>query len=552
MAQATSWTPPFRAALPFWRTLAVTHWPAALAVTLTLALGVPTLIYPFGPDQALFAYMGDQIAGGRALYVDVWDVKPPGIFWLYALFTRPAGLDPNVLRVADLLWTGATVVAIYAVGTTYWNRLAGTAAAVLYGTVYVTATGYWHTAQPDSFAVLPFMLALLAWEFAHRQRRPGLALLTGLCFGFCVQLRPVALLFPLALVGLDLLLPPRGERRWNRPAMHRALALTVGGLLVEAVTLLWLAVGGAVGEYLYAQVVFAGNYGRLGGPYSPERLTVGGYLSGLRTGTLFIVFARLLLAAPALFALIAGAVIRRERHVGEVCVLLAAAYIGVAVQGKFFLYHWHLVIAILALLSGWSAAFIWRELRAGRSAWVSAVSLAGIAGLLLVLTPSVTDRAAREWVGFVQFYSRPESRTAYYDRFGLYARGAFSYRASQEVSEYVRVRTEPGDTVFVWGYDPLVYIQAERESPSRFLSFLPLMSTWTPPSWVEEFVGDLEARRPAYILVQRGENARWITGQSIDAIDFIPFIPRLDAHLRAHYVVETRIEDYTILRRVEP
>lgn len=552
MAQATSWTPPHRAALPFWRTLALTHWPAAVAVALTFALGVPTLIYPFGPDQALFAYMGDQIASGRALYVDVWDVKPPGIFWLYALFTRPAGTDPNVLRAADLLWTGATVAAIYGVGTTYWNRLAGASAAGLYGAVYVTATGYWHTAQPDSFAVLPFMLALLAWELAGRWGRPGLALLAGAGFGFCVQLRPVAVLFPLALVALDLLAPPVGARRWARPALRRALALAGGVLLVEAVTLLWLASGGAVGEYLYAQVEFAGNYGRLGGPYSPERLTLGGYLSGLRTGTMFIVFARLLLVAPALFALIAGGVVRRERHVAATGVLLAAAYVGVAVQGKFFLYHWHFVIALLALLSGWSAAFLWRELSAARSVRVSALTLAGVGGLLLLLTPAVTDRAAREWSGFARFYTQPESRSAYYDRFGLYARGAFSYRASQEVSAYVRARTQPGDTVFVWGYDPLIYIQAERESPSRFLSFLPLMSTWTPASWVDEFVGDLEASRPPYILVQRGENARWITGQTIDAIDFIPFIPRLDAYLRERYVVETRIEDYTILRRIGP
>lgn len=36
-------------------------------------------------DDHLFAYFGWRIWNGAALYVDVWDHKPPGMFWLNAL-----------------------------------------------------------------------------------------------------------------------------------------------------------------------------------------------------------------------------------------------------------------------------------------------------------------------------------------------------------------------------------------------------------------------------------------------------------------------------------
>lgn len=537
--------------------LLVRHWPALLAAAVTLIAGIPTLNYPYGPDQALFAYIGDHLTRGSALYVDAWDVKPPGIFWIYALIDLVPGPAFRVLRAVDLLYTASTVLAIYALGLLYWDRLAGAVAGGLYGVVYVVATGYWHSAQPDSFMVLPLVLALYAYECARRGDSGRLALLGGLLFGFSAQLRPVVLLIPALLALLDLRaasLSGTGTlRQRTAPAMRRVLLLIAGGIAIEALTLLWLALYGAVGEYLYAQLDFASEYARQGGPYSPEGLTPSTYLSGLRSGTMFIIFARVLLVAPALTAVIAGGMIRRERLVIETSLLALAAYLGVAVQAKYFLYHWHSLLPFLALLSGWTASFLWRSLRdAGRSPMAAGATLAVIGAFLLLLTPNVTDRAVRDWDAFARYWLQPDSRSAYYDRFGLYGKGSFSYKASEEVARYVQARTTPDDTVFVWGYDPLLYVLAERDSPSRFTSFLPLMSLWTPPEWTDEFVDDLEQQRPAYIILQRNENARWITGHWIDPVDFVGLLPDFKAVLDQDYELERRIEDYSLYRRRGP
>jgi 4-amino-4-deoxy-L-arabinose transferase-like glycosyltransferase len=528
-----------------------THWPALLATAATIILGIPTLNYPYGPDQALFAYIGEHLLRGDGLYVDVWDVKPPGIFWIYAAIDLLPGAPFRVLRGVDLLYTVASVVAIYALATLYWDRLAGAVAGGLYGAVYIVATGYWHSAQPDSFMVLPLVLALLAYELARRRGNTTAALLSGLLFGFAIQLRPTVVLVAGVLMLLDLRgsLASGGLRHWRRdPAAHRALALAAGGIAIEVIALLWLALHGAVGEYLYAQLDFAPQYARQGGPYSPEGLNAADYLSGLRSGTMFIVFARLILVAPAVAAVVIG-FIRRDRPALEMGVLTLAAYAGVAIQAKYFLYHWHLVLPFLALLSGYTATSLWRTLRdSGRGPVVSGVILAGVGGLLLLFTPNVTDRAVREWSGFI-YWLQPENRETYYNRFGLYGRGSFSFRASDDVAIYLREATRPGDTIFIWGYDPLLYVAADRESPSRFTSFLPLMSEWTPPEWVDAFVDDLEQQKPTYIILQRNENAPWITGHWIDPVDFVPLLPRFKALLDRDYELDRTIEDYTLYRR---
>ncbi|MGD9892195.1 MAG: ArnT family glycosyltransferase [Dehalococcoidia bacterium] len=532
------------------------HWPVILVVGVTLVAGLPTLNYPYGPDQALFAYMGDRLAHGAGLYVDVWDVKPPGIFWIYGAIELLPGPQFRVLRMADLLYTGLSVAALYALGLLYWDRIAGAVAGLLYGTVYLVATGYWHSAQPDSFMVLPMVLGLFTYEQARRRNGTTPALISGLLFGFAAELRPMVLLLPALLAVLDLSASVHGTgttRQRLQPAMRRVALLIAGGVAVEVLTLLWLGLHGAIGEYLYAQFDFASEYARQGGPYSPDGLTVANYLSGLRSGTMFIVFARLLLVAPALTAVIVGGVIRRERLVIETSLLALVAYLGVAIQAKYFLYHWHSVLPLLALLSGWTASFLWRSLRDSGRGWGAAAATAGgIGAVLLLLTPNVSDRAVTEWQAFTTYWTDPDSRSTYYDRFGLYGRGSFSYKASEEVSHYVAERTNPNDTIFVWGYDPLVYVLSDRESSSRFTSFLPLMSLWTPQRWVDEFVDDIERRRPAYIILQRNENARWITGHWIDPVDFVRLLPRFEAVLQNDYELETQIEDYTLYRRRAP
>jgi hypothetical protein len=532
-------------------TLAAAHWPLAAALAVVAVVGLPTLNFAYGPDQALFTYIGRALARGQTLYVDVWDVKPPAVFWVYTLAGNlPGGF--RGLRAFDLLYTLVTVAAVYALGRCLWDRATGATAGLLYGVAYVTASGYWNMAQPDSFLVLPVVLGVLLWEMRPRSR-PGSSrraddgravVLAGLLFGLAFQFRSVTVLFPAVLVlheGWD------AERRAG--AVRRGLLLAAGFAAFQVLTLAYLALGGAVGEYLYAQFRFARHYSRLGGPYAWDRLTVDNYLGGLRGALMWFGASRLLLTGPALAALLVGGVLRADRGVRLTALLLLAAVAGVAVQAKFFIYHWQPAVPFLALPAAWTVVVVWRALRARLALPAAAATMAAATGTLLLFTPQVTDPGVREWRDVIRFAREPSYRGIYYDRFGLWGHGTYSYRASEEVGRYIRARTRPGDTVFVWGYDPNFYLVSERASPSRFTSFLPLMPTFTPESWRQEFVRDLETKKPAYILLQRGENARWITGLPDDSAEWVVHFAAFNDLLARDYEFDRRIEDYFIYRR---
>jgi hypothetical protein len=341
----------------------------------------------------------------------------------------------------------------------------------------------------------------------------------------------------------------RSWRERLRLWLDRMIWLGAGFALVQAALLAYLAVGGALGEFI-AATRFASGYTNLGGPWAPEEPTTGKYLETVRLSFVFWALGRLIMTAPAIIGGFFGVFILRERRVQQMVLFVALGYVGIAAQGKFFPYHYLYLLPFVALLAGWAWDQAFRLL-----ARTSGTGMALAGGAVLVVglglsTPEVTDSAWLQWKSHVRYYTHPESREEYYDFFGPWGGGTFSYRASRETAYYLERRTEPGDHLYVWGYDPLIYLLAQRPSSSRFIYSFPLMSDWAPRSWQQDFLAELEAKPPVYFVVQRYEGARWITGHSIDTGDYIAWFPELDHWLKEHYRLETEIEDYLIYRRV--
>jgi hypothetical protein len=326
------------------------------------------------------------------------------------------------------------------------------------------------------------------------------------------------------------------------------LWLGAGFAAFQLVILLYLAAGGALGEYV-AATRWASGYTRLGGPYSPDGLTWDNYLPQLRLSLLFWLLSRLLIAIPAVVGGFFGVFVLKERRVQQMALFVVLGYVGIATQAKFFLYHYFYLLPFLALLAGWALDRWFSLLARSLSRGWALASGALLVALLLISTPDVLDSSISQWKSYYRYYRYPEEHDYYYDYFGPWNGGTFSYRASQATAEYVQQRTAPGDMIYVWGYDPLVYLIAQRPHASRFIYSFPLMTPWAPPEWKEEFIRDMETKAPVYFIVQRYEGAPWITGLDVDSGDFVPTFTPLQNLLDTRYQLEAEIEDYLIFRR---
>jgi hypothetical protein len=141
-------------------------------------------------------------------------------------------------------------------------------------------------------------------------------------------------------------------------------------------------------------------------------------------------------------------------------------------------------------------------------------------------------------------------RRGYDARFGRPFQGDYSYLADVWAAEYVRATTRPGDGVFIWGFEPLVYVLSGRRPPTRFHFAVPLVSPWAPQAWRRELLRDLAAQPPALFLVLQDDAIPWASGRGDDSRRQLARFPELNAFLRRRYCFERQLEHFSIFRRV--
>src|SRR3954464_15954185 len=96
-----------------------------------LLLRLPSLAQPIGPDQGLYAYVGERILHGELAYRDAWDQKPPGIHYVSARL-RYVWPGDAAIPAADLIAAALVAMALWALGARLAGPTAGAIAAVLF------------------------------------------------------------------------------------------------------------------------------------------------------------------------------------------------------------------------------------------------------------------------------------------------------------------------------------------------------------------------------------------------------------------------------------
>ena len=450
---------------------------------------------PLGLDQSLFACFGLWLPQGAVPYQDLWDSKPPAIFYLYALTFDFLGPHAASIRIVDGLATGAGAWLVFFLGR-HFGRASGlwAAAAYLLFANMPGFTGLWSSAQAETFIGPLVALALLV-VVAERPRPLGL-FAAGLLIGLAGLFKVPALLFVLPIVfylglGKDI----------------RALFWFVGGvpiLPILAVLYFWSQDGLA----LFYEAVFTYSilYRQAASP--PQYWSV-----AVQVLWAFIAEGKLFWALSVLggVCLVFKALRReRENRNGRLVFLLLSwwvcAYIVVWGQGQFAVYHFLLLLAPSALLIGIGVHRIAAGIRRpGRWRWPWGLGL--VATLLLILLDAADY--ARLYSPNVGYLTGQIDEATFLDRSW---QGATAPQRDREVGHYIAARSAPDETILVWGLAPAVYFYAGRRPASRYL-FHHLLLTDAPISRQlsgleqrrEQFMRGLQRRPPAFILVGRGD-----------------------------------------------
>ena len=518
---------------------------SVMAVLTAWTVLFPTLFYPLARDQSIFTYVGRVMAHGGMPYRDAWDLKPPAVYVFYSWIVQVAEgchlTYGTTLRGVDMLVVACTVLLLVRVARRLGVLWAGPLAAGWYALLYLRG-GFWSLSQAEVWANLPLLgAALFSLSSEEEERRvPLYGLTVGLLLGLAALLKWTTVMAVLPF----LLLPLRrkGPGRWTW-----LLTGVVGFVLPLLAAWIWLRHGGAWEAYAEIQTGFVAPYARVRGPSPGEHVT------RLLSYTLGWFFKNMLFIT--LFGVIgvwrAGGWRPGARRL--TLLTLLCAYLSIVLQDKYFGYHWQVLFPMLALQAGMGTLWLVEQLPRGRSRLPDRAPAPGhqgwnaAAGLLFVIAAALLGHGSM-YVGAARVASGQLSWRGWVVRFGRPYLAESSYLANLWVADYVRAHTRPGETIQVWGFEPIVYLLTGRYSNSRFFFSQPVTVRFSPEAWRGEFMRDLERRPPELFVVVRNDHLPWAIGRSEDSMAQLAEFDALSRFVAERYREEAQVEDFTIFR----
>lgn len=515
-----------------------------LILLATTLLALPAITYPLGRDQGEFATIARGLLNGRVPYLELWNPKPPAVFYVYALAMSLFGQTEAALRSLDFAIVPLTAAALYLLGRRIAGRPTGLWAALIFPVFYFTET-FWTLTQNDGIVLLPMTMAVLglvqAADPTDSPRALRWAFLTGVLAGIVFWFK-----YPFVLFTGLLVLGYLGLR-WplNRADLRPILAFVIGLaalLLLPALALIGL---GAWPEFIRSAQVTA-SYTAL--TFNPadfrDLMTTALGFRWSHWGLLFILAGIGLVAAarikPQPGSPQSG---RSSCPLAFVMLWLLFTIAIMLVQAKGYDYHWLPMLPPLALLAASALHQITRSI--GNPRVQTAFRLGAAAVLLGILVVGIWPKTWRYLTG-------QEDRLTYASRFTAGAAEEFKADESLKVAALLRERVVPGDSLYIWGFRPEIYYLSRLNPATRFIFQFPLVGSWYPPEWRDQNVEVLWAALPPYVLVMQVDYMPWVTGSPEDSNTLLQEYTELNNWLLFNYERDTQIGNIFLWRRKPP
>lgn len=443
-----------------------------LALTV-LAQANPGTEYP-GRDSGAFIYIGKQIVKGHLPYHDLWDSKPPGIFYLNALALRLGRGMRWGIWLVEFGFLFSAIAASYHLLKNLW----GTGSAIfgiftwLWGLNFVLEGGNFTEEYP---MVLHFLALILLLKLIQNPGRRLFYFALGLFSSISFLFRPnnaVVEALVILFLGASLLV----KREW-KTFSSAVLWVTLGILLPLAISFAYFAHLGVLQEMIEASFIYNLTYGATKfSSYSP--LQVGFDYLNLAAWIGLVGYVLLLLQIGKIF---------KSPHFLLFMVMIIGTPIAIFVSdlarrsyGHYFI-NW---LPFIALLSAFAFLTVQEKFpppkknQPAQPSFFPLLSSIFVALALFALSGSASKYAK----ALDRFFNSPDRELR------------------SPISIYVENHTNPGETVLFWATHPGENFMARRDAPMSNLFYPILVDSEISDRLNDDFLEDLKNNTPVLVV----------------------------------------------------
>ncbi|KPK00265.1 MAG: hypothetical protein AMK71_08550 [Nitrospira bacterium SG8_35_4] len=486
-----------------------------LMLVFTALLRFPTFFEPWGGDQGVYGYIANGILEGKVPYRDMYTNTGYGLYFAYAFFFKVFGNNMTALHIGDFIASLMTVIIVYFITKLLYGKecavIAGIVAA-LFGSGQafsglVDMKGawgtYWQLAQRETFMTPLLAGGIFLSVLADRHKRGYMYFFAGILAGMAAVFKVTAVLLIFILmvyIVLSELLSRDGQGIIC--AVYKIVLLTSGIIIINVPFVYYFWSHDSLYEMYKAVFVHTSIY---------AQLSRGNPLANAFFGNTYILNENVVLWVISCASMIYMMARERSR---ENC-LIVAWTLGTLVmiwgQGKFFGYHFLLIIAPFSVLTGFGIKHFLKIM----PTWKNSLSMAKRDMVQIFLWVLVFGNLFVFIWGHYDYYrwhylylSGKIDRNQYYDVFNEYPLHLYSFRADYEVANYLKKHAKPGASLrnVNGGGETVIHYLTGLKSSTRFTStwYLFNKSLYENPltdQLRDEFIEDTKKERPDFILL---------------------------------------------------
>jgi len=410
-----------------------------LILLMQFCLRLPFLNEPLDGDEGVYATIGQGILIGEVPYQDIFDHKPPVIYYTNALIFRFFGQSVLAIRTFTAIFALFGTLGIFWLAVLFWGKRVGFLSALFYavfsGGPLIDGT----TSNTESFMIVFMIYALLFFVLALnnslRNRMLGLFFVSGLFSGLAVMTKQVAAVNFIVLAMF--LLPYRNLkalREW-----HKTIFMALGFIAVPLLFLFYFWWQGAVGDFINFALLF--NFGYVQSGINLVLLFRTVYLALCENSVIWV-----LAIAACVYSLI------HDRSRANLLVMLwgGASLVGIIAGGHYFGHYYLQVLPALCLLAGYAAFRV--RFRKRLYNWLALASLILLSLIILMCQYE-----------FFLVYSP--------DEISLQKYGNPIYVVSRQLGKQLEQKTLPQDKILVIGL-PQIHFYSKRRNPNKYFSLV--------------------------------------------------------------------------------
>jgi hypothetical protein len=493
-------------------------------------LGAITVLYPNNPsnstlpsrDSGVFLYVGWRLINGDIPYKDVWDHKPPLIYFLNAL---------GLTLTPDSLWGVWAIQFLFIFLAIFWvyktlDKEFGIIPAI--ASIIILTSGLLNVMEEgnvtEEYALVFQSLCLWLFTKAKDNNYPYRnSFWIGLCGGLAFYFKQTTIGVWLAY-GVLLTLIRFRQRKWP---VRDFLYLTAGWLIPVIVFVIYFYFNGALRDFW--EQAFAYNFlyiNKFEGFRNLLRVFIKGFAFLGRGGVLYFAIAGWLAAAIYLWLEQKDLLKKSNLLIFLAVIVFPIEIFLITLSGRSILHYYLTPLPGMAILSGIFIFIIAQWI--GRLHFMPTITKIVIQVVALIVVILYQIPVARSFPGIVNTLSK---------------------NSADPVIRYVINNTKPDDKLLIIGAESVINFLTRREAPTRFVYQYPLALTGKRLLF-EEYFNEILQDQPTLIIDTRGKS-------NLTEKLYLPLQERSDVvkdgvqYLKEHYQKVAQFEEWSVYRFTE-